>query len=336
MIHPSYYDVWAEWFGDSLGRGVGNPKRDFINHYRGFIKFIERNESMGGCSYMSVQPFDRYESPYCLERMFYDFDNKEDPEKAGDEALAFKARLEKFYDVEPIIVFSGNKGYHVWVYLETHIGKGLTVSQLKAVYSKLMKMLVGNAEYDALDSSVVGDIKQLARIPYTHHEMTGKLCAFVDDDRNPIMVARGFTEHLREKGLSFELCKSALYKVGREEKERQEQKRRSFKSTRRYDKTIRSCVKAVLASGNIHTLEHLMKLATVAELNANGWGAEKIINAFRGMAGFNERKTSYFVRHAIRTGYRPFRCTKIQSIGGCLGSECLIYGRRERKYSVIT
>ncbi len=30
-----------------------------------------------------------------------------------------------------------------------------------------------------------------------------------------------------------------------------------------------------------------------------------------------------------RTGYKPFQCTKIQEIGGCLGSECPIYRRRK-------
>jgi len=194
-----------------------------------------------------------------------------------------------------------------------------------------MHMLVGNTEYDSMDSSVVGDIKQLARIPYTHHEKTRKLCSFVDEARNPIMVLPGFTKDLREHGLSFELCKEALYKVGREEKERLEQRAKKPKRTRHYDRTIRPCIKAVLGAGSIHTPEHLMKLAAVAELSAAGWGAERIIGAFRGMAGFNERKTSYFVKHAVRTGYNPFRCTKIQSLEGCIESECPIYRRHARK-----
>jgi len=330
MLSSAYKAIWTEWFGDSLGRGVGNPKRDFVRNPFEFIRFIERNESSGRCSYASVQPFEAYELPYCITALFFDFDCKENPEKAGDEALDFKARLERFYNVKAIVAFSGNKGYHVWVYLKTPIGKGLTIPQLKAVYNKLMKMIVGNAKYESLDSSVVGDIKQLARVPYTHHNKTGKLCTFVDDTRTPIMVLPGFTKDLRDNGLSFELCKEALYKVGWEEKEKREQKAKKPRRTRRYNKSIRPCIKAVLDSENIHTPEHLMKLATVAELNANGWGAERIINAFRGMSGFDERKTNYFVKHAVRTGYKPFRCSKIQSIGGCLASECSIYRRRKK------
>jgi len=330
MTPSSYMQFWAEWFSDHLGRGVGNPKRDYIGDPESFTKWIQNNEAKEICSYASVQPFDRYESPYYIERLFFDFDCKENPDKAGDEALDFKARLKKFYDVETTMVFSGNKGYHLYVFLKIPIGKGLAITQLKALYDKLMRMLTGNTEYESLDSSVVGDIKQLARIPYTHHEKTGKLCTFVDEDRNPIMVNPGFTKDLMDQGLSFELCKNALYKVGREEKARREQRTKKPRITRHYDQTIRPCIQAVLDSGNIHTSDHLMKLAAVAELAANGWGPERIIGAFRGMSGFDERKTSYFVKHAVRTGYKPFRCTKIQSIGGCLGSDCAIYRRKNR------
>jgi len=309
---------------------VGNPTRDFIGDPESFVKWIQENEEYGRCSYVSVQPFEVYEKPVYIERLVWDFDCAEDPERAGDDALDFKARLKRFYNVEAIVVFSGNKGYHIYVYLQTPIGYGLTIPQLKAVYDKIMHMLAGNTEYESMDSSVVGDVKQLIRIPYTHHEKTGKLCTFVDDDRNPIMVLPGFTKSLREHGLSFELCKSALYKTGHEAKERREQRAKKPRRTRRYNKTIRPCIEAVMSSGSIHTPEHLMKLAAVAEFNANGWGSDRIIGAFMGMSGSDERKTSYFVKHAIRTGYMPFRCTKIQEIGGCLGSECAIWRRKNR------
>jgi len=43
------------------------------------------------------------------------------------------------------------------------------------------------------------------------------------------------------------------------------------------------------------------------------------------MVGFNEPKTGYFVEHGIRRGYKPYRCSTIQSIGGCLGDRCPSY-----------
>lgn len=329
-MSPAHSGVWSEWFGDCLGRGVGNPTRDYIGDPESFVKWIQNNESHGRCSYASVQPFEAYEIPYCILTLFFDFDCKENPEKAGDEAMDFKARLERFYNVKAIVVFSGNKGYHLYVYLKTPIGKGLTIPQLKAVYNKLMRMLPGNADYESLDSSVVGDIKQLARIPYTHHEKTGNLCSFVDDDRNPIMVKPGFTKILIENGLSFDLCKNALYKVGREEKERREQKLTRPSSTRRRYKTIRPCIEAVLNAGNIHDPPHKLKVAAVAELKASGWGATRIIGAFSGMAEYKEVKTRDQVNQILREGYRPWLCDTITGYGGCLGDACAIYRRRNR------
>ena len=330
MLSSAYKAIWTEWFGDGFGRGVGNPQRDFVKNPFEFIRFIERNESSGRCSYASVQPFEAYELPYCIIALFFDFDCKENPEKAGDEALDFKARLERFYNVKAIVAFSGNKGYHVWVYLKTPIGKGLTIPQLKAVYNKLMKMIVGNAKYESLDSSVIGDIKQLARVPYTHHNKTGKLCTFVDDTRTPIMVLPGFTKDLRDNGLSFELCKEALYKVGREEKEKREQKAKKPRRTRRYSKTIRPCIKAVLDKINIHDPAHKLKVAAVAELRASGWGATRIIGAFSGMAGYKEGETKAQVNQILKVGYGPFKCDTIQGYGGCLGSDCAIYRRKKK------
>ena len=111
MIPSSHMRLWAEWFNSGgAGRGVGNPKREYIGDPDSFAKWIQNNEAKGRCSYASVQPFEAYEAPYCLEKLFFDFDCKENPEKAGDEALDFKARLKKFYDVEATMVFSGNKG----------------------------------------------------------------------------------------------------------------------------------------------------------------------------------------------------------------------------------
>jgi len=329
-MSPAYGGVWAEWFGDYLGRGVGNPTRAFIESPEDFVRWAKRNEESNIRSYVSVQPFKVYEKPVFIEKLFFDFDCEEDPGKAGDDAFEFKRRLKKFYNIETIPIFSGNKGYHIYPFLAKNFGYGLTHAQLRDVYKKLMEMLVGSAAYETIDKQVFGDIVRLARLPYSRHEKTGKLCTFVDEDRNPIMVNPGFTKSLREHGLSFELCKSALYKTGHEAKERREQRAKKPRSTRRYDRTIRPCFKAVLDSGSIHSPAHIMKVAAVAELNANGWGPDRIIDTFMRMSKSNERKTSYFVMYVIRAGYKPFRCTTIQSLEGCLGSECAIWRRKNR------
>ena len=136
------------------GRGEGNPRRDFKANAREFVDWFKENEAAGRPSYASVQPYHAYEEPLCIEKTFYDFDCKEDRERAGDDAHDFARRLRRFYGVEPLIAFSGNKGYHVYPFLEEPFRMGLSKPMLKAVYGWLQRMLLGNAKYETLDSSV--------------------------------------------------------------------------------------------------------------------------------------------------------------------------------------
>lgn len=320
---PHYQVVfWAEWFGS--GRGVGNPKRDFIGGSKHFIEWIYGNEAQNRCSFASVQPFSAYETPQCLEKLFFDFDCLEDHDRAGKDAFDFASRLGRFYDVEPMIVFSGNKGYHVYVFLEKPFGIGVAKPHLKTIYLKMQKMILGKAEYETLDSSVIGDIAQLARIPFTHHDKTGELCRpmKVKVQLSPSELVGYYREH----GLSFELCKLALYKVGEEQREKL-RPRPKTRYSKEFDKTLRPCIQEALQSSHI---EHKMRVAVVAELNAKGWSGQRIVDAFTGMSDFNRRKTETYVKHALKKRYSPFKCYTIQTLGGCLGSKCHIYNSRRR------
>jgi DNA primase catalytic subunit len=153
-----------------------------------FITWIQENEEKKRCSYASVQPFNSYEAPLCLEKRFYDFDCLEDPSRAQEETLDFVERLARFYDIEPLITFSGNKGNHVYIYLEKPFATGNSKQNFKVIYRILQRMLLGNAEYETLDFSVIGDISQLARVPFTHHEKTGKICTPIDKQGKPLTL----------------------------------------------------------------------------------------------------------------------------------------------------
>ena len=306
-------DFWVEWFG--LGRGVGNPQRDYKATARDFVEWIESNEELRLCSYASVQPFRAYEDPYCIEKTFYDFDCKEDPDRAGSDAFDFAGRLKRFYDIEPLIVFSGNKGYHIYIFLEKQFGQEMAKPHLKPVYERIQRMLLGNSRYETLDSSVIGDIAQLARIPYTHHEKTGKIC-------RPLDIKD--LAYYREYGVPFELCKKALYKVGKTLNEKSKSKNIK-KRYHKFEKTIRPCITDALSRSHP---SHKMRQAIVAELHADGWNNSRIIETFSDFVDFDRKKTEYQVRHIVKKGYAPFRCSTIQKLGECLQEKCPIYRRR--------
>ena len=319
---------WAKWFGD-VGRGVGNPQRDFVGNNTDFINWIEANERQGRCSYASVQNFNAYEQVYSLDKCFFDFDCKESPEKAEIDALNFVRTLMNSTErIIPFIAFSGKKGYHVYTFLQQPFGLGMEKQALKEVYGTLQRMLLGFRKYATLDSSVIGDIAQLARIPYTHHEKSKKLCLPVDVHGNDLEPNPMMVDVHRKNGVSFDLCKEALYLTGRtKKKEEKLRNQRKPKLSKFYRDQMRPCIKEALKRSHV---SHKMRVAMMAELHASGWGLNRIVDAFSGLIDFDRRKTEYYVKHAIRQGYKPFRCSTIQRERGCLLEACPIYRRRRR------
>lgn len=146
-------------------REVANPKRWNIHSKDEFIKFIERNNGASDC-YTSVYPLDG-----TIDKITFDLDD----EKRGVVGVAPEARrlygwlLMKGYNVIPVL--SGKKGIHLHLLLRPKKyddAKGLLT---KATYSILCDVF----GYDEgkkiksvfIDSSLIGDIGQLIRIPNT-------------------------------------------------------------------------------------------------------------------------------------------------------------------------
>ena len=207
---------------------------------------------------------------------------------------------------------------------------------LRDIYKKLMLMLIGKAKYLTLDSSVIGDIKQLARIPYTHHEETGVICQPLHEGQ-PLEYTSGLLDYYRRWGLSFEFCKQGLYKLAETQKAEERRRTTSRSGRRNYPPSIRPCIARGLETQLRHEAGHKMRVAIVAELNANGWGANRIINAISTTVNdYDERKSRYYVTDIIKKGYKPSKCDSIIMLGYCIDSECRIFrSRRSRVLSGV-
>jgi hypothetical protein len=307
----------AEWMaGEPRSVGFYNPKLDEVprrptpcRYPQEMAREIERGTPG---VFLSVQPYTPNNEVAYLEKLFFDFDDKEKVSRAWDAALKFSENLVKFYDVSPLILFSGSKGYHVYVWLQQPYHAD-SPEKLKAVYGELMRMLLTSAEGRPVtfDPQVHGDIARISRVPYSKHQKTKELCVPVTADLEPYKLETGFTEELRRRGLSSQIVELAIRNLS---------KPKPRQRPRKWSKNIRPCITEVLKARGIHDPPHLMKVAAVAELNAKDWGRDQIVQAFSKMDGFDECKTAYFVDHAIRRGYSPFRCIKIQELGGCLSS----------------
>jgi hypothetical protein len=318
---------FSEWFGSHAGREFGNPERWFTEKPEDLEKHIENSTKKGLPCYCSVQPYRERDQPFGLEKMFYDFDSEKNTSKAWKEVLKFAETLIKYYKILPFITFSGNKGYHVYVFLDRVVSfQTFQIGFAKKVYMLLQKKLLKGLDFETLDSAILGDIKRLARLPFSIHEKTGKMCS-------PLSLSHVFIkpknlEIYKEYSLDTNILEKVCKELKAEEKwhKHLSETRVGFKSLTSH--RVRPCIKVAVSLPLNHGEGHKMRLAIVAEYLKRGSSVDQIIDLFRGQKDFNERKTRYFVEDAQHKGYKPFKCKTIKELGFCIKNECKIYKRR--------
>lgn len=309
------------WFGDHAGREAGNPHRTFLEHGNQFIPYVQECVAQGTPIYLSVQPYCGPNQVYGLEKLFFDFDSKEDPpnlDLAWDEAYHFVDALHKYYGVRSLPIYSGRRGYHVHVWLwQTIEIRSTQEVWAKAIYKTLQDKLLKGLRYGTLDPEVLGDIKRLARVPYTIHEKSGQLCIPLTEKREKLWLLGNSLEDYRRKGIGQDLFQAVVKEVQAEERIRA--KIQAFQKTRNEKprKGVRPCIEAALHSPNI---THKMRVCIVAEYLRAGLSQGEIERLFMTRQDYDSKRAEYQVNHVIKGGYSPFRCSTIQTLGFCLPS----------------
>jgi len=235
--------------------------------------------------------------------------------------------LDRYYGVRALPVFSGRRGYHVYAFLQQTVEFNPDQERLaKAVYKTLQSKLLRGLRYKTLDHEVVGDLKRLARVPHTKHEITGKICVPLTVDGGEVSLEGFSFEGYRRGGISPDVFQTVVREVL--DVERMKAKVQAFrkKAGRRRFTTgrVRPCVEAALKNPN---LNHKMRVAAVAEYHAAGYGRNEIRDLFRTQTDYEAAKTEYQINQIVSGGYRPFRCSTIQVLGFCLPS-CPIISKR--------
>ena len=320
-----------EWFGAYAGRELGNPARFFASNPEEMIDFIIKCKAEKKPCYMSVQPCEAQDQPCMLERLFFDFDCKEDTSKAWAEAVKFAETLIKFYGVLPFLVFSGRKGYHVYVFLREPVAFSADkIEFAKQLYERLQRKLLKGLEFETLDSNVIGDIKRLARIPYSVHEETGRICQPVA--LNGRSYEPRSLEIFRVYGLDTDMIRQAVRELKVEDMLRHLLAKKKGHHAYKVDGN-RPCIRAAL-EGRFGPLEgengHLMRLAIARELLHAGHAAEQVVEMFRdrpAIPDFKREKTAYYVKYLEAHPSKPVRCKRIREWGFCLGNSCPLYKR---------
>lgn len=302
-----------EWFG-LMGREVGCPNRFFINDQDEFLKFVEKCNNNKLPCYASVQPYIQNDTPVSIQKLFFEFDNLEKPYKAWHDAYLFSKILIHYYNVKPLIVFSGRKGYHVYVFFkkELHFKKE-NLEIAKKCYKEIQQKILKGLLLPTLDESNIGDIKRLSRVPFSFHEKTNNKCQPIDLKQNPIIPK---LEEYKENGLEEKLFEMII-----KELKEKEGKIEKMNIKKKNVKNIRPCILEALNKKLDNGNGHLMRLAIVREFLAANYKKEEIISLFKNQLDFNPEKTKYYIDHAIKKPAKPFKCSTIKELGFCL-EEC--------------
>ena len=100
------------------------------------------------------------------------------------------------------------------------------------------------------------------------------------------------------------------------------------KTVYKKSKRIRPCIIEALKADLRKTQEHhLMRLAIATEYLANKYSVDDVTELFKTQLDFDAKKTKKQLEHAEKRGYKPFKCSKIKTLGFCIGEACPIFRR---------
>jgi len=105
------------------------------------------------------------------------------------------------------------------------------------------------------------------------------------------------------------------------------------KTVYKRSKKIRPCILEALKADLRKTQgHHLMRLAIATEYLAADYPVEEIRDLFSSQLDYDPKKTMTQIEHAKKKGYKPFKCSKIKTLGFCIGEACPIYRRTQRNF----
>jgi hypothetical protein len=324
---PLVEDFWFAWFGEG-GRELGSPQRTYMADPKGFPKWIQVNEEARRPCYMSVNHYSAPNRVSEICEVFFEFDSKAEPpdlEAIWREAKEFADAVEWFYHAKPLVAFSGRRGFHVHVFLRRPLRLDGGPERLRLAYDMLTRMIL-RALPQRPDPSVVGDVKRLARIPYTLHEASGLPCLPVDGGCRPVLLTPAALQELKHKGFPEEAIRLIAAKVDQTLAMRSfAPKPRPIPSGGKLRPCIQEALKRPLDGGE----GHLMRIAVVREYQHRlRSGPEEIVLAFSSQADYDPERSRFYVKRLMEAPGRPFRCETIRRLGYCLNGECPAYRRR--------
>jgi len=317
---------YAHSIGASEREKPGFSRNNVVDWLSAFTRVRELYRSEN--HFLNIRFFDAEQRPRGYRYLFYDFDSKDDIERARREVAEFVASLSKRFGIAPVVVFSGSKGYHVYVVLDREIDFG--------TYSRLWNALLAPFSFSTVDRRVLDPVR-LSRVPYTYNVKPGRRAmAYLVDSRtfararmedfdwsNYEPLRLGDVRHLLTEVRGFEVPRPRRLFVGRRRLEPLPPSPEDLDRCSAVPPCIRNIVETLKTSGNP---DHAQRLVLVWYLKWVGYSKEQVLELFRKYAtDFDERVSRYQIEYAYgergsRVDWLAPSCRWMKERGLCL--EC--------------
>lgn len=174
--HSRYLQTYKDYYGNVFTREFAHPYRRFCSSASQLCKqILYYNGTQQEPAYITVHSFkefihDKRKTPIygtaIIERIFFDFDSP-DISKAFDDVI----KLYEYFDKKPTIFFSGKKGFHLFVFLDSIISYE-TLRHIVENVNKISLKTWNSPENNTCGLSQTLDLARVSRIPYTLHQET--------------------------------------------------------------------------------------------------------------------------------------------------------------------
>jgi hypothetical protein len=237
------------------------------------------------------------------------------------EALRLYHHLAKRYKCTPLLNFTGNRGYQVWLLLE----KPLPALHYKTAFHYYIAGLTFGRE---LDPNVT-DPARFMRLPYTRHEQ-GDLCLPLDAGtleplklEEAVSTVKPASTKTLEELINLEpISIPKKLVVGRSGK-RSGRRRLPEDPVRLLEDMAPPCLKAVWGKlKGKSEIAHSERLALAWFLQNLGYSDDAIVELFKNAPDFNEKKTRYYLKRSRKPDgtpkYRMYKCSTMKNLNMCL------------------
>ena len=351
------------WVDDKLKRASAHymlltPSKlyDYYRERRG------KGRAWLSVSYYEAGPGEK-PRPMCFDRVVFDLDIPLPKEKCmklyrekkhlfcrwlglvRKEAKRLCEHLSKRFNCDPLVVYTGGRGYQIQVLLSRPIGAeyyGRVFRLLSSGFHETgipesllteTREILGEVEIGSILDRQVSDPARFFRIPYTRHEKFGNFSLVVNpEDFSPlkppeILFGREVDAGLLEKiiRLTLEVPKKrklALSVKSSGEKAPLPEKIEDLVNDQRVPPCIRAILQLVLEVGNP---DHDSRVVLTLYLKWVGYSAEEVIEFYsRCFKDFDEKKCRYQVEYLYglrgsKIDWLMYSCRKMRELDKCAG-----------------